>query len=248
MKVQVARIGKPHGIRGEVTVQLFTDDPESRCAPGSVLQVEAASREAARLAPGGVLEVSSARWNKSVLVLGFAAVADRSAAELLRGSTLWVEAEQQAQADDDTWYEHELLELAVVVAAELQAAREADREPAAIGRVTGLRTLPAQDLLEIELADDGREALIPFVEEIVLAVDLEAGRIVIEPPPGLLSLGAQQESGEDGAERARETGEPADLAGASATVAHAVESDGDSDDDQGDEGDDRAHDAGAARP
>lgn len=217
MKVQVARIGKPHGIRGEVTVQLFTDDPEGRCAAGAILQVETASSEAARLAPGGVLEVSSARWNKSVLVLGFASVPDRNAAELLRGSTLWTEAEQEPQ-DDDTWYEHELLELPVVVAAELRAAREVSREPRAVGRVTGLRTLPAQDLLEIELAEDGREAYIPFVEEIVLEVDLEAGRVVIDPPPGLLSLGAQGDVAEDGTERARETGESADLTAAGLAV------------------------------
>ncbi len=205
MKVQVARIGKPHGIRGEVTVQLFTDDPEGRCAPGAVLQLEAATEQAARLAPTGALEVASARWNKSVMVLGFTAVRDRNAAELLRGSRLWVDSEEDDE-DDDAWYEHELAGLAVVLDAQLRAAADAGREPDPIGTVTGLRTLPAQDLLEIELSD-GKEGLVPFVEQIVLEVDVEHGRVVLDPPPGLLELG----SGQDEAERAAETGEPADL-------------------------------------
>lgn len=211
MKVQVARIGKPHGIRGEVTVQLFTDDPEGRCAPGAVLQLEAATDQAARLAPGGVLRVRSARWNKSVLVLGFDSVADRNAAELLRESRLWVES-QEDDEDDDAWYEHELLDLAVVLRAEQEQAQRQGREPAAIGRVTGLRTMPAQDLLEIELPG-GAEAMVPFVEQIVLEVDPEAGRVVIDPPAGLLDLGAPGAAGADAAERAAETGEAADLGG-----------------------------------
>ena len=211
MKVQVARIGKPHGIRGEVTVQLFTDDPQGRCAPGAVLQLEAATEQAARLAPTGTLEISSARWNKSVMVLGFTSVKDRNAAELLRESRLWAESEDDDQ-DDDAWYEHELLGLDIVLAAELERAEAEGREPAAVGRVTGLRTLPAQDLLELELAD-GQEGMVPFVEQIVLEVDPDAARVVIDPPPGLLDLEASQGTEGEAAERAAETGEPADLSG-----------------------------------
>lgn len=211
MKVQVARIGKPHGIRGEVTVQLFTDDPERRCAPGEVLQIEAAGPEAARLAPTGTLEIASARWNKSVLVLGFVGVKDRTVAEQLRDSRLWAESEDDDQ-DDDAWYEHDLLELAVVLSSELAAAEREGREPVGVGVVTGLRTQPAQDLLEIELTRESREAYIPFVEEIVLEVDLEARRVVIDPPPGLLELGGSaEETAQDAAERAAVTGEPAEL-------------------------------------
>ena len=213
MKVQVARIGKPHGIRGEVTVQLFTDDPQGRCAPGSVLQLEAATDQAAGLAPAGTLEISSARWNKSVMVLGFTAVKDRNAAELLRESRLWAETEEDDDQDDDAWYEHELLGLEVVLAAELERAQAEGREPAAVGKVTGLRTLPAQDLLELELAD-GQEGMVPFVEQIVLQVDPDSGRVVIDPPPGLLDLEAAQGTEDEAAERAAETGEPADLSGA----------------------------------
>jgi 16S rRNA processing protein RimM len=180
MKVQVARIGKPHGIRGEVTVQLFTDVPEERFAPGSRLLVEPATP----LAPGGEVTVRRARWNKSVLVVALEEVPDRNGAEGLRGARLFAEAQDEG-ADGDEWYEHELVDLEVRTGPE-------DGSGPRIGVVTGLRTQPVQDLLEVELDDDGREALLPFVEEIVPVVDPEGGFVVVTPPPGLLELGLEE--------------------------------------------------------
>lgn len=184
MKVKVARIGKPHGIRGEVTVQLFTDEPELRFAPGTELLVEAASEAGAAAAPNGVLTVRSARWNKKILVVAFDQVGDRNAAEALRESQVFVDSDDADDAEDDgeAWYEHELLEMEVVV-------EETGRR---IGVVTGLRTMPHQDLLEITLDADGRTVDIPFVEEIVAEVDEEAHRVLLTPPPGLLELGLDE--------------------------------------------------------
>lgn len=167
MDLQVARIGKPHGIRGEVTVQLFTDAPEERFEPGAVFRVEPEAQ--------GPLTVSSARWNKDILVLGFEEVPDRNAAELLRGVKLFIESEETADDDEDAWYEHELVGLEARVGDEV------------VGKVSALRTLTVQDLLIIERAD-GEEILVPFVEEIVPEVDVEAGFIVLNPPEGLLEL------------------------------------------------------------
>ncbi|MDO5618293.1 ribosome maturation factor RimM [Kocuria sp.] len=185
MKVKVARIGKPHGIRGEVTVQLFTDEPQLRFAPGARLSVETASEAARAVLPSGELEVRSARWNKQILVVGFAQVTDRNTAEALRDSQLFVEGSSDTDDDaDDAWYEHELLQMDVLVA---------DPDRRVIGTVTGLRTMPHQDLLQVKLAADGREIDIPFVQEIVADIDQDQGTVLLTPPPGLLELGSEQE-------------------------------------------------------
>lgn len=179
MKLQVARIGKPHGIRGELTVQLFTDDPEARFAPGAVLETEPAAV--------GALTVTSARWNKAILVVGFAEVRDRNRAEELRGTTLFVETSGEEEVDDsEGWYEHDLQGLKALV------------DGAAIGEVSALITGTAQDLLVVT-RPDGTEVLVPFVEEIVPEVDVEAGHILLTPPPGLLELTDPETELPDGA-------------------------------------------------
>lgn len=177
MDLQVARIGKPHGIRGEVTVQLFTDAPQERFEPGAVFRVEPAA--------SGPLTITSARWNKDILILGFEEVADRNAAELLRGAKLFIDAEE-TDDDGDAWYEHELVGLAAKVGDDV------------VGRVSGLRTMTVQDLLIIE-RPDGEEVLVPFVEEIVPEVDIEGGFVVLTPPPGLLELNLPGSNQADGA-------------------------------------------------
>lgn len=187
MKVKVARIGKPHGIRGEVTVQLFTDEPDVRFAPGARVSVEPSTDAAAAIVRGGELEVSKSRWNKNILVVGFVQVTDRNAAEALRGSELFVNGDSSDDDADDAWYEHELLEMDVVVD---------DPQRRRIGTVTGLRTLPHQDLLQVTLDADDREIDVPFVQEIVAEIDVETKTVVLTPPPGLLELGAEDPTGD----------------------------------------------------
>ncbi|WP_129658714.1 ribosome maturation factor RimM [Rothia halotolerans] len=203
MQVQVARIGKPHGIRGEVTVQLFTDEPEERFAAGAALGVEPATP----LAPRGVLTVAGSRWNKSILVVRFAELSSRNDAEALRNHRLSVESEDTEA--EEGFYEHELVGLEVYAVEDPEQAELG--EP--VGRVAALQTGAAQDLLHLELAD-GAPALIPFVEEIVPEVDLEEGRVVICPPPGLLGLQKDEEEGssegeEGGSEAASDRGDRA---------------------------------------
>jgi 16S rRNA processing protein RimM len=166
--VRVARIGKPHGIRGEVTVQLYTDEPETRFVPGAVLEGRRASG-----GRDGDLTVTRVRWNKDIMLLGFAEVTDRSGAEELRGTELYAAPDQPGE--DEGWYEEDLVGLSVVV------------DGARVGTVTGLVTGEVQDLLQVRLGS-GSEALVPFVEEIVPEVDLEAGTVTLDPPPGLLTL------------------------------------------------------------
>jgi 16S rRNA processing protein RimM len=174
----VARIGKPHGLRGEVTVQLHTDDPDARFAPGAVLQT--------RATPGSgvprTLTVASTRVHRGIWLIGFEQIPDRTGAESLRGTQLFLDAADLTTAEDDDaegWYEDELVGLSVVTA-----------DGTVVGEVTGLETRAVQDLIVVRLAGGG-EALVPFVEAIVPEVDLDAGRVVIDPPAGLLGLNAE---------------------------------------------------------
>ncbi|MFN8080459.1 MAG: ribosome maturation factor RimM [Kineosporiaceae bacterium] len=171
MRLLVARVGRAHGIRGEVTVQVHTDDPEARFAPGSVLLPAAAG-------PGlpAALTVTATRDHNGVRLLTFAEIADRTAAEALRGVRLEVDvAEAEADSEDDAWYDHDLIGLHAV-------------DPAGhpVGRVVGVEHLPAQDLLEVEVTG-GERRLVPLVTAIVPEVDIAGGRVVIDAPPGLLS-------------------------------------------------------------
>lgn len=171
MQLQVARIGKPHGIRGEVTVQVLTDAPGDRFVPGTQFVVEPAS--------AGPLTVESARWNKDILLLAFEGVETRNDAEALRGAKLFVETEDLAEEDDDEgWYEHELVGLDVRVG------------DTVVGKVSGLHTLPVQDLLVVT-DQGGKEILIPFVEQIVPEVNIAEKYVLVTPPDGLFEVNTE---------------------------------------------------------
>jgi 16S rRNA processing protein RimM len=162
----VARIGRPHGLRGEVTVQLHTDDPTGRLVVGAEFATDPPTR--------GPLVLRSVRVHQGVYLLGFEGHEDRDAAEALRGTQLLAAPETD---DEDTWYEEDLLGLAAVTV-----------EGTVVGEVSALHPRPVQDLLEVRLTD-GRTVLVPFVHEIVPEVDPDGRRVVLDPPPGLLELG-----------------------------------------------------------
>lgn len=164
----VARIGKPHGLRGEVTVQVHTDDPEERFTPGTEFATEP---------DRGMLTLRSVRVHQQIYLLGFEGVPDRTAAESLRNTRILLAGEEEDRGDDDAWREEDLLGLTVVLA-----------DGTVVGEVSALHTRDVQDLLEVRRTD-GREVLVPFVEEIVPEVDEEARRVTIDPPEGLLELG-----------------------------------------------------------
>jgi 16S rRNA processing protein RimM len=177
MQLVVGRVGRPHGIRGELTMHVHTDEPDARFAAGSVLATEPAER--------GPLTVASSRWHSGRLLVRFEGYPDRTSAEDLRGTMLVMDsAEVEPTADPDEFHDYELLGLAVVTTA---------GDP--VGAVTDVLH-QGQDLLVIAREPDltgdpgGREILVPFVAAIVPEVDVEARRLVIDPPPGLLDLGA----------------------------------------------------------
>ena len=173
IEVVVGRIGKPHGIRGEVTLDVRTDEPEKRFAPGSVLRADAPAGADRR---PSVLTVARARWHQSTLLVTFDELADRNAAEAARGTVLHATiAHDEVPEDPDEFYDHQLVGLEVV-----------DLDGAPLGTVKGLVHGSAQDLLTVRTTD-GRDALVPFVSALVPEVDLAAGRVVVADRPGLVS-------------------------------------------------------------
>ncbi|APT89138.1 16S rRNA processing protein RimM [Corynebacterium frankenforstense DSM 45800] len=166
MELRIGRVVKTHGIRGEVVVDPTTDAPEERFAVGGHL----VGRQHGRTHE---LTVVGVRPHKGRLLVSFEEIADRTAAESLRGTQFF--AAPREDPDDDGYYDHQLEGLAVL--------RDGER----VGTVTGVTHAPAQNLLEIELAAGG-EALVPFVADIVPEVDLDAGTLTVDPPEGLLDL------------------------------------------------------------
>ncbi|MEV7615210.1 ribosome maturation factor RimM [Streptomyces sp. NPDC089799] len=178
MQLVVARVGRAHGIKGEVTVEVRTDEPELRLSPGAVLHTEPAS--------AGPLTIETGRVHSGRLLLRFEGVKDRTAAEALRNTLLIAEVDpSELPEEEDEYYDHQLLDLDVVLA-----------DGTVIGRISEISHLPSQDLFIVE-REDGTEVMIPFVEEIVTEIDLEEQRAVIDPPPGLIDDRAEIVSSRD---------------------------------------------------
>jgi 16S rRNA processing protein RimM len=188
MRLIVGRIGRPHGIRGEVIVGVRTDEPDLRFAVGAVLDVERTLPGPGRAGEGsgvavgdGQLTVGSARWHSGQLLVAFAGITDRTAAGELTGSWLSMDSSQLPESTDpDEFRDHELIGLSVRTSA-----------GDAVGVVADVLH-HGQDLLVVRQdgdRDGGKagEYLVPFVKAIVPEVDVSAGVLVIDPPPGLLN-------------------------------------------------------------
>ncbi len=169
MQLVVGRIGKAHGVRGEVSVDVRTDDPERRFVVGSRLDSDP---------DRGALEILSVRPHHGRLLVAFAGVADRNAAEALRGTMLVVDSSTTGEAGPGEYWSHELVGLRVELA-----------DATVLGELAEVVHTPGADLLAIRRTDGG-EVLIPFVAAMVPTVDIAAGRVVVDPPDGLLDLGA----------------------------------------------------------
>jgi 16S rRNA processing protein RimM len=166
--VAVGRIGKAHGIKGDVFVEPWTDAPYERFVPGAVFDSEPAGR--------GPLTVETARDHSGKLVVHFDGFDDRNAAETIRGTVLVMPAAARpVLVDPDEFYDTDLVGLSV---------RTVSGQ--ALGPVTDVLHSPADSLLSIDWA--GREVLVPFRKEFVPTVDIGGGVIEIDPPDGLLEL------------------------------------------------------------
>ncbi|SER40353.1 ribosome maturation factor RimM [Corynebacterium cystitidis] len=165
MELQIGRVVKSHGIKGEVVVDPTTDVPEIRFAIDEVLAGKQTGKE-------HELTVETVRPHKGRLLIKFREVPDRNVAETLRGTVFF--APPREEEDDDGFYDHELIGLKVV------------RDGEDIGEITGVMHTPGRQILEV--AYEGREVLVPFVYDIVPEVDLEEGIAVVTPPEGLFEL------------------------------------------------------------
>ena len=164
-EVTVGALGRAHGIRGDVAMDLRTDEPERRFADGTRLRVDGSSR---------VLTVESSRWHSGRLLVHFEELTDRTAAEGARGLVLVTDVPVDEQpTDEGEYYDRQLLGLAV----ETTDGRD-------VGQVRDVLHTGPQDLLEIATASGTR--LVPFVEALVPEVDLAGGRVVVADVPGLL--------------------------------------------------------------
>ncbi len=172
IEVVVGRVGKPHGVHGEVTVEVRTDEPERRFATGTTVRVE---RPGGSVAPWASLTVAATRWHQSTLLVRFEELSDRATAESARGLVLHTVVDPDVSPDDpDEFYDHQLVGL---------AAEDLDGRP--LGEVTAVLH-GAQDLLRIR-RPDGRDALVPFVTALVPVVDVASRRVVVADRPGLVT-------------------------------------------------------------
>ena len=160
MKLNVGRIGKAHGILGEATIEVRTDEAEDRFAIGAKLETES----------HGVITVASARVHNGILLLGFEGIEDRNAIEKLRNQLLFTEVDIDAPGVDEDDYH--VLQLVGCKAFLIDGDE--------FGTVTDVLNLPGQDVLAIESADG--EVLIPFVRQLVPVVDIKARRMTVIPP------------------------------------------------------------------
>ena len=177
VEVVVGRIGKAHGVRGEVSVELRTDEPERRFADGTVLATRTPRGDvphgAGRLA---AVTVSSTRWHNSRLLVTFAETPDRTAAEALGGLVLVAHVDDSESPDEaDEFYDHQLVGLTV-----------ATTDGRHVGEVAEVVHSGAQDLLVVTTTAGG-EVLVPFVSALVPVVDVASGRLEVADRPGLLS-------------------------------------------------------------
>lgn len=173
--VAIGTIGRAHGLKGEVSFILRTDSPEERLQEGSVLDVDPTGivDESADLPQQ--LTVRSSRIQQNRWYVRFAELTDRTAAERMRGADLTLELDRDEEWDEDpdAWYPHELKGLSVQLA-----------DGTVLGTVLDLENMPAHDVLIVR-STSGERVMLPFVDELVPEVDLEAGVIIADPPGGL---------------------------------------------------------------
>jgi 16S rRNA processing protein RimM len=171
-KLRVGRLVKPHGLKGAIKLELYTDSPDQRFKAGQILELQVPESSEWF---GKTLTVSELRFYNQAPVLFLEGIDNRSKAETLVKAILLIETEIDVLPEEpEAWYDHQLVGLRAMVGSDI------------VGTVSRVDHLPAQDLLAIETANG--EVLVPFVQQIVPDVDIGLGRITLNPPPGLFEL------------------------------------------------------------
>ena len=160
MRLLVGRIGRAHGILGEATIEVRTDDPDIRFAIGAIVNTD----------KHGDLTIVSGRVHNGILLLGFKGITTRNQVEELRNEMLYSDVDiNESTGDDDEYHVLQLIGCMTF----LESGQE-------YGEVSDVINLPGQDLLAIKTQEG--ESLIPFVHQLVPEVDVKNKRIVVIPP------------------------------------------------------------------
>jgi 16S rRNA processing protein RimM len=172
MQLKIARLGKAHGVRGEVTVELLTDQPEERFYPGALFSLLSPAPEFKEL--NRKLTLESAYLHNGKWILAFEAIENRNKVEELRNHFIAADIDVAHEGDgEDEFHVQQLIGLTAV-----------DGEGNKLGEVKDILNLPGQDVVVINI--DGKEKLVPFVYEFVPTIDIANKIMVINPPVGLL--------------------------------------------------------------
>jgi 16S rRNA processing protein RimM len=159
--LEIGRIGKAHGIKGEATLELWTDDPETRFAIGTKIQ----------LSNGSTLEVSEIKFHSGTWLISFVGIKDRNEIEKLRNQTLLAEIDITDNAEDE-YHLQQLLDCQVK-----------SLSGTYLGKVVGLSKNPGQDLLQVK---SGKHmVLVPMVKAIIKEINISDKSIKLDPPMGL---------------------------------------------------------------
>mgnify|MGYP001174110437 CR=1 FL=1 len=200
--VLVAEIGAAHGIRGELRVKPHTADPEAIADYGP-LQDETGRR----------FVVRKLRPAKEVVIVVFEGIADRTTAEALTGTRLYVDRSALPEPEDDEFYHADLIGLAVVTS-----------EGEIIGEIVTVQNFGADDLLEVRRPGKAT-VFVPFTREVVPTVDLASGRLVVLPPPGLFDEAGKDEGDREDGSAGEAAAEDGTGGGAASAVADASRGD-----------------------
>lgn len=166
MQLVVGRIGRAHGVRGDLFIEVRTDEPELRFAVGSSVLTS----------DGKTLRIAMTKWHSGRMLAHFEGYDDRTIAETLRNLDLSVDVDPlDLPNDPDEFYDHQLIGLRALL-----------EDGSLVGTISEVIHLPSQDMFAIK-RDGLPEAFVPFVVEIVPEVDIEKGIIMLTPPPGLLN-------------------------------------------------------------
>jgi len=164
LQLVVGRIGRAHGVQGEATIEVRSDDPDLRFAVGEKLTLE----------NGNILTISHSRWHNQILLLSFSGITDRNKIEELRDQLLYAEVDTTSNQPGEYHFQ-QLIGCQVFLP-----------DQSCLGEVIEIIQLPGQDLLSI--AAEKGEVLIPMVKQIILSIDVVKKIIQIDPPEGLLDV------------------------------------------------------------
>jgi 16S rRNA processing protein RimM len=164
LQLVVGRIGRAHGVLGEATIEVRTDNPDQRFTLGSKLTLD----------NGNELIVKTARWHNQVLLLSFEGISDRNKVEALKDQLLSAHVDISDLAPGEYHYQQLIGSTVFLNSGQL------------IGSVIEVVALPGQDLLSVDY--QGRQVLIPMVKAIIRSIDITNKKIVIDPPEGLIDV------------------------------------------------------------